>query len=194
MLLYGCTFSHSKELFQNLGDFYSLCAVHKKTWEVLKTCSKILSVWNLRCIYFPRLLLWDSSGFLFVYGHTFLFREAMEPYRLIHGWTRVSRYEKLMYSETVLVNTLEYKGDTLGETQQEFFIFCSFPACSFCSRSKPHWTATLRLLFSPLWEQSLQLIPLLLGLLLELYCPSWFLRAGLQSKASRFAEGHLAIN
>lgn len=24
-------------------------------------------------------------------------------------------------------------------------MFCSFPACSLCSRSKPHWTATLRL-------------------------------------------------
>lgn len=34
-----------------------------------------------------------------------------------------------MHSESGLVNTLEYKGDALGETQQEFFIFCSFPAC-----------------------------------------------------------------
>lgn len=52
-----------------------------------------------------------------------------------------------MLAEAVLVSTPEYKGDTLGETQQEFFMFCSFPARSLCSRSKPHWTATLRLFF-----------------------------------------------
>lgn len=138
-------FSHWKELFQKPEDFSARMQVTRK-YEG-KPCSKILCLFGSSGALFSQILIVGVLWIPACLWIRFSFGGEMETCRLTHDWTRASRCEELMLAEAVLVSTPEYKGDTLGETQQEFFMFCSFPARSLCSRSKPHWTATLRLFF-----------------------------------------------
>lgn len=113
---------------------------------------------------------------------------------LMHNWTCVSRCEKLMHAETVFMHTLEFKGDILGETQQEFFMFCGFPACSLCSCSKPHWTATLRLFFFSYGSSHFSWALCCHGFCCNFTTPLDFFGAALQSPTPLFPERHVAVN